>query len=69
MTSCLQLTGSDYLWSIAAPLAEFEASEDATHAAAEAWKRYLDTGSLAPTQLEAASAKTADEFAARIKGN
>ena len=68
LTSGLQLTGSDYLWSIAAPLAEFEASEDATHAAAQAWKRYLDTGSLAPTQLEAGSAKTAEEFAARIKG-
>jgi hypothetical protein len=58
LTSGVTLSGQDFLWSQAKPLAEFEPSESAIRLAADAWNRYLAHGTLTPGQLKAASART-----------
>ena len=67
LTPGVMLTGQDFFWTIAKPLAEFEATEEAARLAAKAWTRYLETGALAPTQLKAGSAKTATELGELLK--
>jgi hypothetical protein len=62
LTAGVNLTGQDFFWTMARPLAEFEATEEAARLAAKAWTRYLETGALAPAQLKAGSARTAAEF-------
>jgi Transglutaminase-like superfamily len=62
LTSGVNLWGQDFFWSMAKPLAEFEPTDAAVRVAAEAWNRYLETGTLTPTQLKAAFAKTGEEF-------
>jgi hypothetical protein len=56
LTPGVVLSGQDFFWTIAKPLVEFETTEEAAHLAARAWDRYLETGRLAPAQLEAGSA-------------
>ena len=62
LTPGVILTGQEFFWTIAKPLAEFEAAEEPARLAAKAWTRYLETGALAPAQLKAGYAKTATEF-------
>src|SRR5262249_19200147 len=68
LTPGVLLTGQDFFWTIAKPLAEFEATEEAARLAAKAWTRYLETGALTPAQLKAGSAKTATELGELWKG-
>ncbi len=59
--------GQDLFWSMAKPLAEFEPTDKAVRSAAEAWKGYLETGTLTRGQLKAASAKTAAALAEDLR--
>jgi hypothetical protein len=59
LTSGVSLSGQDFFWTQARPLAEFEATEETARRAAEAWQHYLETGTLTPGQVKAASATTA----------
>lgn len=52
----------DFFWTEAKPLAEFEVTEETAKIAAAAWKKYLETGLLSPSQLAAAAARNATEF-------
>jgi hypothetical protein len=61
-TSGVTLSGEDFFWTMAKPLAEFEPTEEATRRAAAAWARYLETGTLTRGQLEAWSARSAAVF-------
>ncbi|MBO0700739.1 MAG: transglutaminase domain-containing protein [Zavarzinella sp.] len=63
LTPGVTLFGEDFFWTLAKPLAEFEPSEESARRAAEAWTRYLKTGTLTAGQLKAASAGTAIELA------
>jgi hypothetical protein len=67
LTAGVILSGQDFFWTMATPLAEFEPTEEAARLAAAAWARYLESGTLTPAQREAASAKTATELAERLK--
>jgi len=67
LTPGVILTGQDFFWTIAKPLAEFEATEGAARLAAKAWTHYLETGALVPAQLKAGSAKTATELGELLK--
>jgi len=67
LTPGVILFGQDFFWTMAKPLAEFEATEEATRLAARAWTRYLETGTLTPGQLKAGSAKTATELVELLK--
>ena len=67
LTPGVMLTGQDFFWTTAKPLAEFEATEETAHLAAKDWVHYLETGALAPSQLKAGSAKTATEFGELLK--
>ena len=68
LTPGVTLNGQDFFWTIAKPLVEFDSSEDATRLAAKAWSRYRETGVLDASQLNAATAESADEFAKKMKG-
>jgi hypothetical protein len=59
--------GTDFFWTQAAPLAEFEVSEETAKAAAKAWGGYLESGKLSAAQLKAAPAKSAAELADALK--
>lgn len=63
----VNLSGQDFFWTLAKPLAEFEPTDEAARSAAEAWKRYLTTGASSDAQFKAASAKTAAEFAQALR--
>jgi hypothetical protein len=62
LTPGVTLSGQDFFWTLAKPLAEFEPTEAATPLAAEAWTRYLETGTLSQGQLKAGAAKSAAEL-------
>ncbi|MCG3177969.1 MAG: hypothetical protein BIFFINMI_00292 [Phycisphaerae bacterium] len=63
LTPGVSICGQDYFWTTVKPLAEFEPTQDAVRLAAEAWSRYVETGTLTPGQLRAAAAQTANAFA------
>lgn len=67
LSSGTTLWGQDFFWTLAKPLAEFEPTEEGVRLAVEAWNRYLETGALAPSQLKAASAKTAAALAEALR--
>lgn len=67
LTPGVILTGQEFFWTMAKPLAEFEVTEEAARRAAKAWTRYLETGTLVPGQLKAGSAKTAAELGDFLK--
>ncbi len=69
LTPGVMLSGEDFFWTQAAPLAEFEVSEELAGKAAAAWGRYLETGVLTPGQVKARSAATAAELAEYLKGD
>jgi hypothetical protein len=62
LTPGVNLFGQDFFWTLAKPLAEFEPTAEAAHRAAQAWGRYLETGTLSKAQLKAAAAKTDAEL-------
>jgi hypothetical protein len=62
LTLGVTLSGQDFFWTIAKPLAEFETTEEASRRAAAAWGRYLATGTLSKGQIKAGSARTAAEI-------
>jgi hypothetical protein len=63
----LNLNGNDFYWTIAGPLAEFEVSDEAVGLAAEAWKKYLQSGVTSAAQIKAASARDAGAFVAALR--
>lgn len=63
LTPGVTLSGEDFFWTQATPLAEFEPTGDVAKRAAEAWAEYLKTGKLTAGQLKAAEAKTPGELA------
>lgn len=67
MTEGITLWGQEFFWTIAKPIAEFEASDEAIRLAAEAWNRILEVGTLSQGQVKAASAKNAKEFLEFLK--
>jgi hypothetical protein len=69
LTPGVNLLGQDFFWTIAKPLAEFEASEEATRMAAEAWVRYLHKGVLSEGQSKTKSAMTNAELLQLLKTN
>jgi hypothetical protein len=58
----ITLWGKDLFWTIAKPLAEFEASNEAIDLARSAWNGFLDTGKLSPGRIQAAAARDASTF-------
>lgn len=58
----LTLWGKDFFWTMAKPLARFEASDEAIDRAEREWTRFLETGKLGHNQISAASARNADSF-------
>jgi hypothetical protein len=58
----LDLFGSDFFWTMGAPLAEFEVTDEAVALTADEWRRFLAEGALSTGQLKAASARDADEY-------
>ena len=67
LTPGVTLSGEDFFWTQAAPLAEFEVGEELARKAAAAWDRYLETGALTPGQVKARFAATAAELAKCLK--
>jgi hypothetical protein len=58
----LNLFGQDFFWMLAAPLAEFEVTDQASALTAEHWGRYLKTGTLSAAQLKAATARDLRQY-------
>src|SRR5262249_45050936 len=56
LTPGVNLFGQDFFWTMARPLAEFEPTEEAARLAANAWTRYLETGTLSQGQRQAGAA-------------
>ncbi len=67
LTDGIGFWGQDFFWTIAKPLVEFDCDEQAATLASEAWKRYLETGSLSAAQLKAASATNVREFLSSLQ--
>jgi Transglutaminase-like superfamily len=67
LTPGVTLFGEDFFWTLAKPLVEFEPAEESARRAAQAWARYLQTGTLTQGQLKAATARTAAELAEALK--
>lgn len=58
----LNLFGSDFYWTIGAPLAELEVTDEAVTLTADEWRRFLAEGALGAGQLKAGSARDPDEY-------
>lgn len=58
----LDLYGSDFFWTVGAPLAEFPVTDEAVALTAGEWRRFLASGALSAGQLKAASARDPDEY-------
>ncbi|OGL43412.1 MAG: hypothetical protein A2161_05835, partial [Candidatus Schekmanbacteria bacterium RBG_13_48_7] len=65
----ISLWGQDFFWTIARPVAEFEASDTAIGLATSNWNRYMEMGILSQGQIKAASAKNAEEFLEFLQTN
>jgi hypothetical protein len=61
------LFGQDMFWTEAKPLAEFASTDEINRLAAEAWNRYLETGTLTEGQRQSGGAKTAEELVELLK--
>jgi hypothetical protein len=62
LTPGVTLFGSDFFWSRAVPLAEFDVPEGLAKRAAGAWKRTLKAGTLSAEQAKAGAAKSAADL-------
>lgn len=58
----ITLWGEDFFWTMAKPLAEFEASDRAIDLARAAWGRFLETGEPGQSQIKAALASNPAGF-------
>lgn len=56
------LTGQDFFWTIAKPLAEFELDEEAIALATDVWTQFLREGTQSPAQVKAGLAASFEEF-------
>ena len=63
----MNLFGQDFFWTIAAPLAEFEVTDEAVSLTTGLWERYLKTGALSASQLKAASARDLGQYLEAMK--
>ncbi|NLF39102.1 transglutaminase domain-containing protein [bacterium] len=63
----LGLSGQDFFWTIAAPLAEFEVTDEAAALTAAEWSRYLRSGTMSAAQLKAASARGLIQYLEAMK--
>jgi hypothetical protein len=64
----LSFFGNDFFWTIAKPLAEFDASDKAINLAKSEWNTFLDSGKLSRGQIKAASARNGADFVKRLEG-
>jgi len=67
LSSGVQLSGQDFFWTLAKPLADFDPGEEAIRLAVAAWNRYLESGALTQGQLKAGAANTAPEFVEHLR--
>jgi hypothetical protein len=67
LSNGLTLSGNDFYWTIAAPLAQFEVSDEASRLTVDAWKRFLNAGVLSPHSAKAAAATNLVQFLAEMK--
>lgn len=58
----LNLFGPSFFWTIAAPLAEFEVSEEVVSLTIEQWQNFLQTGILSKAQILASSAHNFEQY-------
>jgi hypothetical protein len=63
----LGLSGQDFYWTIAAPLAEFDVSDEAVALTAAAWENYLKSGTPDKGQIKAVAAKSLEEYLSALK--
>jgi hypothetical protein len=59
--------GQDFFWTMAKPLAEFEATQEAARLAGDAWMQFLKTGRLTEGQRHALSATNATELVEQLQ--
>jgi Transglutaminase-like superfamily len=69
LTPGVALVGADMLWTEAKPLAEFAPTDEINRLAAQAWNRYLETGTLTEGQRHSGDAKSAKELVELLKAN
>jgi hypothetical protein len=62
LSAGLTLSGNEFYWTIAAPLAQFEVSDEAARRTADEWNKFLKTGIRAPNATKAAAATNLDQF-------
>jgi len=67
LTPGVTLFGEDMFWTEAKPMAEFASTDEINRLAAEAWNRYLETGTLTEGQRKSGGAKTAKELVELLK--
>lgn len=67
LTSAITLWGQDFFWTIATPLAEFEADEEAISLAKKSWIRFREEGKLSEGQIKASAARSSDELVKLLK--
>ncbi len=67
LTPGVTLFGQDMFWTEAKPLAEFAPTDEINRLAAEAWNRYLETGTLTEGQRKSGAAMTAKELVELLK--
>jgi hypothetical protein len=63
----LNLFGQDFFWSIAAPLAEFDVTDEAMTVTSGLWQHCLQTGSLSTAQLKATNARNLRQYLEAVK--
>jgi hypothetical protein len=67
LTPGVMLSGQDFFWTTAKPLAEFSPSPETFATAKERWETFLKGGFLSTAQIDAGSAQTAQEFADTLR--
>ena len=63
----LGLSGNDFFWTLAVPLAEFDVSDEAFRLTEEAWKGYLKSGEPSTAYVDAASARNLEQYVEAMK--
>jgi len=63
----ITLCGKDFFWTMARPLAKFDACDEAINRARKGWNGFLETGKLGQGQIVAMSAKNAADFLEGLK--
>jgi hypothetical protein len=67
LSNGLTLSGNDFYWTIAAPLTQFEVSDEAARLTADNWKRFLKTGILSSGCTNAATATNVNQYLSALK--